>query len=139
MPSVAAGLAETSRRQRMSNLTFTGVSHLELYVSDLEASVAWYGAAVALFPRPNQPEQVRVLQPHNASFRLVLRPGRPADAHGDFGHLALGVDSLSDLEAWASHLDEIGVQHKGIKQGPTGHTIDLVDPDGHDIELTYEP
>jgi glyoxylase I family protein len=123
----------------MTNLTLTGVSHLELYVSDLNASVAWYEAAVALSPRATQPEQVVVLQPSNASFRLVLRPGRPADAHGDFGHVALSVDSLEALQVWAEHLDEIGVQHKGIKPGPTGHTIDLVDPDGHDIELTYEP
>ncbi len=123
----------------MSNLTLTGVSHLELYVSDLDASIAWYGAAVALSPRAKQPEQVVVLQSSNRSFRLVLRPGRPADAHGDFGHVALAVDSLSALQDWAKHLDEIGIEHKGVKEGPTGHTIDLVDPDGHDIELTYEP
>jgi catechol-2,3-dioxygenase len=123
----------------MSNLTLTRVSHLELYVSDLDASVTWYESAVALFPRARQPEQVVVLQPSNGSFRLVLRPGRPADAHGDFGHVALAVESLAALQAWVEHLDEIGVQHKGIKEGPTGHTVDLVDPDGHDIELTYEP
>jgi catechol 2,3-dioxygenase-like lactoylglutathione lyase family enzyme len=123
----------------MSNLTLTGVSHLELYVSDLDASVSWYGSAVALFPRATQPEQVVVLQPPNGSFRLVLRPGRPADAHGDFGHVALSVDSLEALNAWAQHLDGIGVEHKDVKEGPTGYTIDLVDPDGHDIELTYEP
>jgi glyoxylase I family protein len=122
----------------MSNLTLTGVSHLELYVSDLDASVSWYGTAVALFPRANQPEQVVVLQPANASFRLVLRPDRASDAHGDFGHVALSVESLEALNAWAEHLDEIGVEHKGVKEGPTGFTIDLVDPDGHDIELTYE-
>ena len=122
----------------MSDLTLTGVSHLELYVSDLDASTSWYESAVGLLPRPNQPAQVLVLQPSNASFRLVLRPGRPSDAHGDFGHVALSVDSLEALEAWAEHLDEIGVQHKGVKQGPAGYTIDLVDPDGHDIELTYE-
>jgi glyoxylase I family protein len=123
----------------MSKLTLTGVSHLELYVSDLDASAAWYESAVALSPRATQPEQVVVLQPSNASFRLVLRPNRPADAHGDFGHVALSVDSLQGLQAWAHHLDEIGVHHKGIKEGPTGYTIDLVDPDGHDVELTYEP
>jgi catechol 2,3-dioxygenase-like lactoylglutathione lyase family enzyme len=123
----------------MSNLTFTGVSHLELYVTDLDASVAWYESAVSLSPRARQPEQVVVLQPANGTFRLVLRPGRPADAHGDFGHVALAVDSLQALQAWTEHLDEIGVPHKGIHEGPTGYTVDLVDPDGHDIELTYEP
>ena len=56
----------------MSNLTFTGVSHLELYVSDLEASVAWYGSAVALFPRPHQPEQVRVFSHKTQAFALCF-------------------------------------------------------------------
>jgi catechol 2,3-dioxygenase-like lactoylglutathione lyase family enzyme len=123
----------------VNNLTLTGVSHLELYVSDLDASIAWYEAACGLSPRANQPEQVRVLQPDNASFRLVLRPGRAANAGGDFGHVAISVDSLESLQAWSRHLDEIGIAHKEIHEGPTGHTMDLVDPDGHDVELTYEP
>jgi catechol 2,3-dioxygenase-like lactoylglutathione lyase family enzyme len=108
-------------------------------VSDLDASIAWYQAACGLSLRANQPEQVRVLQPATGGFRVVLRPGRPADAHGDFGHVAISVDSLQALQAWAEHLDQIGVEHKDIHEGPAGHTMDLVDPDGHDIELIYEP
>jgi glyoxylase I family protein len=123
----------------MTNPPLTGVSHLELYVSDLNASVAWYESAVGLALLRGQPEQFVVLQPPTGGFRLVLRPNRPADAHGDFGHVALSVESLTALEAWAAHLDEVGIPHKGIKEMPTGFTIDLVDPDGHDIELTYEP
>jgi hypothetical protein len=78
------------------------------------------------------------MQPLSGGFRLVLRPDRPADAHGDFGHVALSVESLSVLKVWAEHLDKAGVPHEDIKESPTGLTNDLADLDGHQIELAYE-
>ena len=121
----------------MANLICTGVSHLELYVSDLDASVDWYKSVVGLELLRTDP--VSVMGPATGGFRLVLRPGRPADAHGEFGHVALSVESMAVLEAWVEHLDQAGVPYKGIKENPVGYTIDLVDPDGYDVELTYEP
>jgi glyoxylase I family protein len=135
---VFADLFQRRYGSAVENLTCTGVSHLELYVSDLEASVAWYGSTMGFRPMRGEPGRYAVLQPASGGFRLVLRPDRPADAHGEFGHVAFSVASLADLEAWAEQLDQAGVTHKGIKEGPTGYTIDLVDPDGYDLELTYE-
>ncbi len=123
----------------MNDLSVTGVSHLELFVSDLDASVAWYETALRLSVLRSEPGVYVVMQPASRGFRLVLRPDRPVDAHGDFGHVALSVETLSVLQAWAEHLDQAGVPRKDIKESPTGFTLDLADPDGHDIELTYEP
>ncbi len=33
---------------------------------------------------------------------------------------------------------EAGVAHHGIKENEAGQSLDLFDPDGHEIELTYE-
>jgi catechol-2,3-dioxygenase len=123
----------------MDQLRLTGVSHFELHVSDLDASTQWYLTAVGLVHLRTQPGRFSILQPGAGGFRLALTPGRPADAHGEIGHIALAVDSLESLQAWAAHLDQIGVDHPAIKENSTGHSLDLVDPDGHEIELTFEP
>ena len=122
----------------MDRLPMTGVSHFELHVSDLEASTEWYTTRVGLAHLRTEPERFSILQPATGGFRLALTPGRPPDAHGEIGHIALAVDSLESLEAWAAHLDELGVDHPAIKENSTGYSLDLVDPDGHEIELTFE-
>ena len=122
----------------MSDRSITGVSHLELHVSDVAASTDWYKSAVGLAVLRTAPGDRVILKAPNSHFRLILCPDRPADAHGEFGHVAFSVESMDVLESWAKHLDEVGVPYKGIKENPTGYTIDLVDPDGHDVELAYE-
>jgi catechol 2,3-dioxygenase-like lactoylglutathione lyase family enzyme len=134
-----SGFPRTALKEKeVDDLSVTGVSHLELFVSDLDASVAWYEAALRLSVLRSQPGVYVVMQPASRGFRLVLRPDRPADAHGEFGHVALSVETVSVLHAWAEHLDQAGVPHKDIHESPTGFTLDLTDPDGHDIELAYE-
>lgn len=123
----------------MDQLPVTGVSHFELHVSDLDASTLWYTTTIGLAHLRTQPGRFSILQPTGGGFRLALTPGRPPDAHGEIGHIALAVDSRESLEDWAAHLDEIGVDHPVIKENSTGYSLDLVDPDGHEIELTFEP
>jgi catechol 2,3-dioxygenase-like lactoylglutathione lyase family enzyme len=54
-------------------------------------------------------------------------------------HLAMRVSDLADLEAWARHLDALGVVHSGIQdvEGQRGGPlIVLRDPDNIQLELT---
>jgi catechol-2,3-dioxygenase len=122
----------------MSDRSVTGVSHLELHVSNVVTSRDWYTSAVGFELLRTAPGDRVIMKPPNSEFRLVLCPDRPVDAHGEFGHVAFAVESMDVLESWAKHLHEVGVPYKGIKESPTGYTIDLIDPDGYDVELAYE-
>ena len=42
------------------------------------------------------------------------------------------------LTEWCEHLTAIGIPHEGIKQNIAGHSVDLFDPDGNNIELVSE-
>ena len=50
-------------------------------------------------------------------------------------HFALRVPDRAALEAWAQHLDEVGVQHSGVKEEVGGPLIVFRDPDDIQLEL----
>jgi hypothetical protein len=52
--------------------------------------------------------------------------------HQGFGHLTLTV---TDLEKWETHLEEIGVEGSGIVESPFGLHPHIKDPDGIAIEF----
>jgi catechol 2,3-dioxygenase-like lactoylglutathione lyase family enzyme len=126
----------------VKRLAVTGVSHIEFHVTDLEASVAWYGEVVGFEPVGTAPGRRAQLAPESDAFRLGLSETDAPDVHEQFGHLAIALESMDVLTAWVQHLDEIGAQHTPIKENPYRpgvFSIDVFDPDGHEIELIYEP
>ncbi len=127
-------------------LAITGVSHIQLNVTDLEASTAWYKTVVGLTQLKAAPGKYAVLAPEAGGFRLGLSETRQTDtnsgSNSGFGHLAIALESMDVLTAWVEHLDTIGVPHTDIKENPFTpgvFSIDVFDPDGHEIELIYEP
>ena len=129
-------------RGPMTHLAITGVSHIELRCTDLEASAAWYETAVGLRPLQAAPGRYAVLTPERGGFRVGLTEKDPAEVRAEFGHLAIAVESMDALHSWIEHLDAIGVEHTPLKENPFTpgvFSIDLFDPDGHEIELIYEP
>lgn len=125
----------------MQRLAITGVSHIELLVSDLEASKTWYEKVVGLVQLQAAPGKYAVFTPEGGGFRLGLTEKRAKDAHGEFGHLAIRLESMDVLTAWVEHLDAIGITHTPIKENPFTpgvFSIDVYDPDGHEIELIHD-
>lgn len=121
-------------------LAITGVSHIEFHVSNLEASMEWYMRAVGLTQLKAVPGKFAELTPEGGGFRLGLSERHPI--HNEFGHLAIALESMDVLTYWTEHLDTIGVPHTAVKENPFKpgvFSIDLHDPDGHEIELVYEP
>ena len=54
---------------------------------------------------------------------------------GALDHIAFSVTDYDTLTAWSDHLDTIGIAHEAVKVNPAGgHTMDLFDPDGNNIE-----
>jgi glyoxylase I family protein len=126
----------------VERLAIRGVSHIAFNVSDLEASIAWYKRTVGLKQLQATPGNYAVLAPEGGGFRLGLSVTSQADVHSGFGHLAIALESMDVLTGWVEHLDAINVPHTQIKENPFNpgvFSVDVFDPDGHEIELVYEP
>jgi catechol 2,3-dioxygenase-like lactoylglutathione lyase family enzyme len=131
----------------------TGLSHVQLLVSDVGTSAAWYAAALGLEPYA---EDLRIgyiaLRHPGARFVIVLTQGPAAatpparDDGADSGvaaassparldHLALAVPDGAALDAWAGHLTDIGIHHDGVVLENGNPSLQLRDPDGISVEL----
>ena len=70
-------------------------------------------------------------------------PSPPAETFSEFriglDHLAFGCASRADLEKWAGRLDELGIEHGGIKDAAYGSGLSFRDPDGIALEFFAPP
>ncbi len=122
----------------MDALPIDGLSHFQLNVSDLDASVAWYKRALGLTELREDPGRYVALRSTIGRFRVVLSAGGRAGTPGALDHIALAISDMGALTAWCEHLTAIGVAHEGITSNIAGQSVDLIDPDGNNIELICE-
>ena len=132
----------------------TGMQHLSLTVSDVEAGAAWYTRVLGM-------NRVPVTFPHHldedGGFAVVLvqpQSGVMIGLHHHEGHaaggfderrtgldhIAFGVAERADLDAWTAWLDEQGIEHSGVQdvQSPMPFaTVVFRDPDNIQLELFY--
>jgi glyoxylase I family protein len=120
----------------------TGLSHVQLVVTDVAASARWYSAVLGLAPFADDPDTGYVALRHKAGkFVVVLtqtpapRDGAAGAAHEGLDHLALAVPDRTQLEDWAEHLTAIGIDHAGVVLEGGHPSLQLLDPDGIAIEL----
>ncbi len=133
----------------------TGLSHIQLLVSDVPASARWYVAALGLEPYAEDADIGYVALRHRMSkLVVVLTPGPTAaraDRHDQVGtgsvgvggprldHLAFAVPDGDALHEWADHLVDIGIDHQGVVLENGNPSLQLRDPDGIAIELVAPP
>ncbi len=130
----------------------TGIHHISITVTDIEASIAWYQRLLGA-------QRVPVKFPHldcedTGYGELLIDPrsgvaiglhtntgndARPFDeARTGLDHIALAVGSRADLEAWTRWLDQLGIEHSGIRTGqdPVPYaSLVFRDPDNIQLEL----
>jgi catechol-2,3-dioxygenase len=120
----------------------TGLSHVQLQVSDVATSARWYRVVLGLGSFAEDPDVGYVALKHrDAKIVVVLTrgpdprqlSGRSADDKLD--HLAFAVPSGDALSAWAEHLSEAGIHHDGVVLENGHPSLQLRDPDGIAIEL----
>ena len=114
------------------------LSHVQLRVSDLDASVAWYELALGLTELRRESGHYVALESTSGRFRVVLSAGGTAGAPGTLDHIAFAISDVGALTSWCEHLSAMGIPHEGVKQNIAGHSVDLFDPDGNNIELVSE-
>ena len=117
----------------------TGLSHVQLSVTDVAASARWYRAVLGLEPYASDADIGYVALRHRGAGVVVVLTTR-ADAgdpvaDGPLDHLAFAVPDGAALEAWAAHLTAIGIDHPGVVPENGNPSLQLRDPDGTAIEL----
>jgi catechol 2,3-dioxygenase-like lactoylglutathione lyase family enzyme len=132
--------------------SITGIHHVSVTVTDVEASVAWYQR---LFGMDRIPFTFRPYGQEDTGYGAMLLDPRLGIGIGlDFhqanqgeafdecrtglDHLSFGVADRDELATWAARLDELGIQHTGIRdeQQPLPYsTVVFRDPDNIQLEF----
>jgi catechol 2,3-dioxygenase-like lactoylglutathione lyase family enzyme len=136
----------------MNAPAITGIHHFSVTVRDLEPSVAWYQKVFGAdrvpmtFPHYEREDTVYgvLLVDSRSGLAIGLHTntgndGRQFDeARTGLDHVGFNVAAREELEAWASWLDELGVEHSGIRTGDQPFpfaTLVFRDPDNIQLEL----
>ena len=137
----------------MSTATIIGVHHVKFPVSDLQRSREWYERVLG-FDRVGE-----YAAPDGARRKVFLRhPGLHArvglteHAHGSkdafdetrvgLDHLAFGVSSREELDAWTDRLAEHEVRCSPVAPSntiPGAAVLVFRDPDNIQLELFFDP
>ena len=124
----------------------TGISHVDLSVTDLAASAAWYQelfGVVPLFGGRNDDHHLDVQYLIEPTTGVVIgleqhdaNPGVPFDERRvGLDHLAFSVGTRDELDAWATRLDQLGITHAGITEEDPWDVLVFRDPDNIQLEL----
>ncbi len=126
--------------------TFNGISHLDLTVSDAEASAEWYGRVLGLrrLKRTDLDDRIMIVLQHPGS-RLIIglnQHHRPAAAAFDeripgLDHVGFGVGTRDELVALEAMLTDLGVEHSPVTDAPSGSGTALVFRDPDNIQLEF--
>lgn len=122
-------------------VTFAGVSHVALTVTDLDVSQHFYTEVLDFVPVLDV-GYGRICMHPQTGFSLALLRHEGA-AGGPFTELTTGLDHLGlsassreELEAWERRFDEHGVTYTPIRDMEMGSHLNFRDPDGIPLEFS---
>lgn len=126
--------------------TFTGIAHLDLSVTDAEASAAWYCRVLGLtrLKRADLDNRIMIVMQHPATGLVIGVNQHVATAADRFDeqvpgldHVGFGVTSREDLVELEKHLAAEGVEHSPVTDSPSGSGAALVFRDPDHIQLEF--
>jgi catechol-2,3-dioxygenase len=125
----------------MSPSPVSGFSHVQLAVSDVAASEAWYSATLGLQRMQASEDGSYVALVHRNSGVVVVLSEAAETQHGRgaLDHLAFGAPDGPSLQAWAAELTTAGIEHPGVVDELGKPSLLLSDPDGNQIEIVAPP
>ncbi|HEY8584566.1 MAG TPA: VOC family protein [Capillimicrobium sp.] len=140
-------MSDTPEPVEPRRMRITGLHHVTLIASDLEATTAFYRdlLGLALVDEASNEDDPDARHfwfgdADGAAGTLVsfleypsLEPGRVGV--GSTHHLALAIESGEELDAWRDYLRERGVQTTEVFDRGRFKSLYLRDPDGHILEL----
>lgn len=130
----------------MTQPSFDGISHLDLSVSDIDASASWYQRVLGLEQLHRADLDGRTMVVLLArSARLIIglnahdgRPdGRFDERRVGLDHVGFSVPERADLDTWQEHLAALGVEHSPVSDGDAGSALVFRDPDNIQLEIWW--
>jgi glyoxylase I family protein len=127
---------------------FPPITHVALTVRDLSVSVPWYEElfdADPVLDEDTDPDfHHTVYMLGNTLIGLHQhKQAAPAEQFSELrvglDHIAFGCADRAELEKWTRRLDELGIDHGGIKDAPYGSGVSFRDPDGIALEFFAPP
>ena len=127
---------------------FPPLTHVALTVRDLNVSVPWYEALLEARPvidEDTDPDMHHTVYLLGGGTLLGLHqhqrrtPYRFSEYQVGLDHVAFGCAGRDELEKWARRLDELGIEHGGIKDAAYGSGLAFRDPDGIALEFFAPP
>ena len=127
---------------------FPPITHVALTVRDLSVSVPWYEElfdADPVLDEDTDPDfHHTVYMLGNTLIGLHQhKHAAPAEQFSEFrvglDHVAFGCADPAELEKWTRRLDELGIEHGGIKDAAYGSGVSFRDPDGIALEFFAPP
>ena len=128
--------------------TFPPLAHVAVTVRDLTVSTPWYERLFGTAPVLDEDTDPDF---HHTVFLLggtlfgIHQHGTPApdeqfsEHRVGLDHVAFGCTDRAELETWIRRLDELGIEHGGIKDASYGSGISFRDPDGIALEFFAPP
>ena len=128
---------------------FPPLTHVALTVRDLSVSVPWYSAlfdADPVIDEDTDPDMHHTVYLLGGGTLVGLHQhgrGIPDERFSEFrvglDHVSFGCASRDELEKWSRRLDELGIEHGGIKDASYGSGLSFRDPDGIALEFFTAP
>ena len=125
---------------------FSSVSHIDLSVSDVEKSAAWYCEVLGLrrLRRVDYDDRIMVVLLREAigliiglNQHSVTTTDRFNERNLGLDHIGFGVVDRDELDAWQTRLTSLAVEHSPVADTPTGAALVFRDPDNIQLEFWW--
>ncbi len=125
---------------------FSIISHLDLTVSDAEASARWYVDTLGLrrVRRADLEGRIMIVLVHPDTGLVIGLNQHDEQTATSFDerrpgldHVGFAVEQRRDLDRWQQHLAELGVEHSTVTDSPSGSGTALVFRDPDHIQLEF--